>query len=273
MNNLFSTSLIASAMLLGAVAAPIPARAAGEPSIPVIVKDTTSFYWQIVLAGARKAGKDLARQGAGARRPVRIRHQRPDHDPRERRRRQAGCDRDRADRSSRRSASRSTRRRRSVQIIGIDCAANCKAFTIFLTTDNVQGGRVAADALAAAIKAKYGKAEGDVALITIAARRRFARSARTRASRSSWRPNIPGLKLVADKVADGQATTGLNIMTDLHHQPTRTCAACSRPISSRRQGAGQAIAENKRAEHDQAGRLRQRRQAGQIPEDGIDLPP
>ncbi|TIQ16039.1 MAG: ABC transporter substrate-binding protein, partial [Mesorhizobium sp.] len=24
-----------------------------------IVKDTTSFYWQIVLAGARKAGKDL----------------------------------------------------------------------------------------------------------------------------------------------------------------------------------------------------------------------
>jgi ribose transport system substrate-binding protein len=33
-----------------------PARAQNEPTIPIIVKDTTSFYWQIVLAGARKAG-------------------------------------------------------------------------------------------------------------------------------------------------------------------------------------------------------------------------
>ena len=31
----------------------------GVPLTPIIVKDTTSFYWQIVLAGARKAGKDL----------------------------------------------------------------------------------------------------------------------------------------------------------------------------------------------------------------------
>ena len=30
-----------------------------KPTIPVIVKDTTSFYWQIVLAGARAAGKEL----------------------------------------------------------------------------------------------------------------------------------------------------------------------------------------------------------------------
>ena len=27
-----------------------------RPTIPVIVKDTTSIYWQTVLAGARKAG-------------------------------------------------------------------------------------------------------------------------------------------------------------------------------------------------------------------------
>src|SRR5258708_6969647 len=31
-----------------------------KPTIPVIVKDTTSRYWQTVLAGARKAGQDLA---------------------------------------------------------------------------------------------------------------------------------------------------------------------------------------------------------------------
>jgi ribose transport system substrate-binding protein len=29
-----------------------------KPSIPIIVKDTTTYYWQIVLAGARKAGRD-----------------------------------------------------------------------------------------------------------------------------------------------------------------------------------------------------------------------
>src|SRR5271170_6845510 len=48
-------------LLITAVAAAltawhVPARA---QTIPIIVKDTTSFYWQIVLAGARKAGKDL----------------------------------------------------------------------------------------------------------------------------------------------------------------------------------------------------------------------
>ena len=30
-----------------------------KPTIPIIVKDTTSFYWQIVFAGARKASKDF----------------------------------------------------------------------------------------------------------------------------------------------------------------------------------------------------------------------
>ena len=35
------------------------APAADKPTIPIIVKDTTSFFWQIVFAGARKAGKDL----------------------------------------------------------------------------------------------------------------------------------------------------------------------------------------------------------------------
>src|SRR4029079_9824948 len=42
------------------IATALPATSfAAEVTIPIIVKDTTSFYWQIVLAGARKAGKDL----------------------------------------------------------------------------------------------------------------------------------------------------------------------------------------------------------------------
>ena len=39
-------------------AAPLVAADA-KPKIPIIVKDTTSFFWQIVLSGARKAGQDL----------------------------------------------------------------------------------------------------------------------------------------------------------------------------------------------------------------------
>jgi ribose transport system substrate-binding protein len=34
-------------------------RARPKPTIPIIVKDKTSFHWQIVLAGARQAGWDL----------------------------------------------------------------------------------------------------------------------------------------------------------------------------------------------------------------------
>ena len=49
--------LAAAAMLAAGLTVARPAFAA--ETIPIIVKDTTSFYWQIVLAGARKAGKEL----------------------------------------------------------------------------------------------------------------------------------------------------------------------------------------------------------------------
>src|SRR5260370_32014402 len=38
------------------------AMAQTKPTIPVIVKDTRSVYWQTVLAGARKAGQDFGRE-------------------------------------------------------------------------------------------------------------------------------------------------------------------------------------------------------------------
>jgi ribose transport system substrate-binding protein len=54
----------------------------------------------------------------------------------------------------------------------------------------------------------------------------------------------PDLHLVADKVADGQATTGLNITTDLlTANPNLVGVFASNLIMA--QGAGQAIAENK----------------------------
>src|SRR6266481_6539251 len=44
---------------LGQISSAKAAMAQAKPTIPIIVKDKTSFYWQIVLAGARKAGRDL----------------------------------------------------------------------------------------------------------------------------------------------------------------------------------------------------------------------
>ena len=117
-------------------------------------------------------------------------------------------------RSSRRSASRSTRPPRRSSSLASTRGADSKAFTSFLTTDNVQAGRVAADGLAAAIEKEYGKPEGD-RLDHLDSRRRFAGRSAPKVSRSKSQPNIPGLKLVADKFADGMATTGLNMMTDL----------------------------------------------------------
>ena len=135
---------------------------------------------------------------------------------------------------------------KKVKIIGIDSAADSKAFTSFLTTDNVQGGRVAADGLAEAIKAKYGKAEGDVALIT-SIPGVGSLDQRAKGFKEEIAAKYPGLKLVADKVADGQATTGLNIMTDLiTANPNLRGVFASNLIMA--QGAGQAIAENKVAD-------------------------
>ena len=51
--------LAATGLALALAFTHAPAQAQSRPTIPIIVKDTTSFYWQIVLAGARQAGKDL----------------------------------------------------------------------------------------------------------------------------------------------------------------------------------------------------------------------
>ncbi|TIU93280.1 MAG: ABC transporter substrate-binding protein, partial [Mesorhizobium sp.] len=121
--------------------------------------------------------------------------------------------------------------------------AESKAFTSFLTTDNVQGGRVAADGLAAAIgAANGGKVEGKVALIT-ALPGAGSLEQRAQGFKEQLKAKYPGLELVADKYADGQATTGLNIATDLiTANPDLKGIFASNLIMA--QGVGQAIAEN-----------------------------
>ena len=95
-------------------------------------------------------------------------------------------------------------------------------------------------------QAKYGKPEGDVALIT-SLPGVGSLDQRAKGFKEQLAAKYPGLKLVADKVADGQATTGLNIMTDLiTANPNLRGVFASNLIMA--QGAGQAIAENKVAD-------------------------
>src|ERR1700676_5215805 len=126
---------------------------AADATIPIIVKDTTSFFWQIVLAGARKAGKDLgvkvpelgAQSEADINGQVSILENAVSEKP-------AAIVIARTQFSA--LGKPIDEAAKNCIIIGIDSAADSKAFTSFLQTDNVQGGRVAADGLAAAIAAK-----------------------------------------------------------------------------------------------------------------------
>lgn len=236
MKKLLLATMLTAVAVLGS-----PAVHAQQPTIPIIVKDTTSFYWQIVLAGARKAGKDL-----GVNVPELGAQSESDING------QIGILENAVSQQPAAIVISPTQfaalgkpideAAKSVKIIGIDSAADSNAFTSFLTTDNVEGGRVAADGLAAAIEAKYGKAEGDVALIT-SIPGVGSLDQRAKGFKEQLAAKYPGLKLVADKVADGQATTGLNIMTDLiTANPNLRGVFASNLIMA--QGAGQAVAEN-----------------------------
>src|ERR1700738_372422 len=156
------TGLVGAVALAG-LAAAAPASAP-EPTTPIIVKDTTSGFWQIVLAGARKAGKELgvkvpelgAQSESDINGQISILENAVSEKPAAivispTQRAALGKPIDEA--------------AKKVKIIGIDSAADSNAFISFLTTDNVQGGRIAADGLAEAIRGKYGKAEGQVASI------------------------------------------------------------------------------------------------------------
>lgn len=233
-------ALGAASMLAGVVQ--VGSASAADVTIPIIVKDTTSFYWQIVLAGARKAGKDLGvnvpELGAQAETDVNgqisILENAVAGNP-------AAIVI--APTEAKALGKPIDEAAKKVKVIGIDSSADSKSFTSFLTTDNVQGGRVAADGLAAAIgEANGGKIEGKVALIT-AQPGAGSLEQRRQGFSEQLKAKYPGLQLIADKYADGQATTGLNIATDLiTANPDLKGIFASNLIMA--QGVGQAIAEN-----------------------------
>jgi len=239
MNKLVFAAVV-SAAALGA-----PALAAEAPTIPIIVKDTTAFYWQTVMAGARKAGKDLGvnvpELGVQSESDV------------------SGQISTLADALAGKPAAiviapiqfaalgkPIDEAARKVKVVGIESSADSKAFSSILGTDNVAAGRIAADGLAAAITAKYGKAEGDVALIA-ALPGVASLEARAKGFKDELAAKYPGLKLAAEKVADGQAAAGLKIMTDLiAADPDLRGVFASDPTMA--EGVGQAIADGKKGD-------------------------
>jgi len=206
-------SFLVAAGIVTGLAFGAPAMAQTKPTISIIVKDTTSVYWQTVLAGARKAGQDLGvdvtELGAQSESDVAG---------------QIGI-------LAKAVASNPAaiviapaqfaalgkpidEAAKKVKIIGIDSAADTKALTSFVATDEMQAGRIAADALANAITKTYADTEGDVAIITAS-----PRSASPDQSAIGFKEQVANkyraLNVLPEKVADAQAATGLSIMKDL----------------------------------------------------------
>jgi ribose transport system substrate-binding protein len=204
--------VVAAGIVVG-LAFGAPAMAQTKPTIPIIVKDTTSVYWQTVLAGARKAGQDLGvsvtelgtqsesdvagqislLEKAVASNPTAIVIAPAQFSA-------LGKPIDEA--------------AKKVKIIGIDSAADTKAWTSFLATDDVQAGRIAADALANAMTRTYADTEGDVAVITAS-----SVAALPDQSAVGFKEQVAkkyrALNVLPEKVADAQAATGLGMMKDL----------------------------------------------------------
>ena len=159
MKKLVGVVAIAAGVAFGA-----PAIAQTKPTVPVIVKNMTSPYWQAVLAGARKAGQDLgvnvvelgAQSEFDVSGQISILEQAVASNPAAiviapTQFAALGKPIDEA--------------AKKVKIIGLESAADTTAMTSLLATDNVNAGRIAAEALASAITKTYGDTEGNIVVI------------------------------------------------------------------------------------------------------------
>src|SRR6202051_5086137 len=149
MKTLIITAAIVAGVTLGA-----PAMAQTKPIISVIVKDTTSPYWQAVLAGAPKAGQELGAnvvelgaqsetdatgqigllEKAVAANPAAILI---------------------APAQSAALGKPIDEAAKKVKIIGLESGADTKSMTAIVGTGNANAGRIAAGALATALQRSH----------------------------------------------------------------------------------------------------------------------
>src|ERR1700735_3153410 len=205
--------LVVAAGIIAGIAFGATVVAKTKPTIPVIVKDMTSPYWRAVLAGARKAGQDLGVNVVGlgtqsesdtngqisilatavASNPAAIVI--------------APSEFAALGKPIEEAA-------KKVKIIGIESAADTKAMTPLLATDNLNAGRVAADALAVAITKTYADTEGDVVMIT-SMPGVPSLDQRAKGFKEVVAAKYKALDITAEKVADGKPATVIAIMNDL----------------------------------------------------------
>jgi len=189
------------------------ARAAQGPTVPVIVKDPTRPYWQAVIDGARKAADEAGAQilALGGKTEA-------DADGQIAALRNAVAAKPAAlviaPAPSAELGKAIDEAARNVKIIAIGSAAGATVLTTLVATDNAQAGRIAADALAAAIQRSYADAEGYVAIIT-AASGIAALDERAKGFTEQLAASYGALEVVARPVGDGQAASGAKIMAEL----------------------------------------------------------
>lgn len=160
------TPILASATLALSALTTSMAATAADAYVPVIVKATTSEYWQTVFLGARAAAKDagvkIEELGAAAesdiaeqiaiventvtRKPTAIVLAPTATDPL--------------------AAPVEYATESGIPVILIDSGVSTDRYASFLSTNNYIGGQKGAEALAQCIKDKTGKAKGKVAYLT-----------------------------------------------------------------------------------------------------------
>jgi len=238
-------TLVIAAGIVAGLAFGAGAVAQTKQTVPVIVKDTRSPYWQAVLAGARKAGQDLgvnvvelgAQSESDANGQIDMLEKAVASNP-------AAIVL--APAQSAALARPIDEAAKRVKIIGIGSAGDSKAMTALLATDNVNAGRIAADALAGAITKTYGDTEGNIVIIT-AMPGLAALDQRAKGFREVLGAKYRALAIVADRVADGKPTTVINIMRDLIANTADLRGVfVSDPIMT--QAVAQVVAEGKSAD-------------------------
>ena len=190
----------------------VAAPAHASDSIAVIVKATTSEYWQWAFKGAEAAGKDLG---------VKIE--------------ELGSPKD--DAAAQISILESAAGKKpaaiviaptifealgdpiaavtaaGIPVIVIDSGAKTDKYASFLTTNNEAGGKAAADAMAQCIKERTGKAAGKVAFITAMAGHESLDS-----RDKGFKEGIaayPDLKIVGNRVANNEEAQGMSLTADM----------------------------------------------------------
>jgi ribose transport system substrate-binding protein len=189
------------------------AAAQNAPTVAVVVKDTTSPFWQTVMAGACEAGEalgatvnvtgptseaDIAGQVGILENAV-----------------ATGADAVvLAPTNFEGLGAAVTEAAGSVPVFLIDSKANSDAYTSLLATDNIAGGRLGAQAMADALTAKNGSPTGTVAIVSFGPGVSTL-DERIRGFTEGLAELAPEVEIVTTRVGDFQTTTALGDTNDV----------------------------------------------------------